>query len=108
MTDHINLGLRDTTAGCSCCTTDISAATIPVSATPAVTAEVLVSGMTCGHCVASVTEELTSIEGVQRLTVDVHAGGASRVTHLQLDPDQHFRGEGRRGSGRILPGPSQA
>ena len=28
-------------------------------------------GMTCGHCVASVTEEVAGIEGVQNVDVDV-------------------------------------
>ncbi|WGW11935.1 heavy-metal-associated domain-containing protein [Saxibacter everestensis] len=38
-----------------------------------------VSGMTCGHCVASVTEELTAIDGVQAVNVDLNAGGESAV-----------------------------
>jgi len=40
----------------------------------------LVSGMTCAHCVSSVTEELSEIDGVQSVTVDLNAGGVSRVT----------------------------
>lgn len=81
MTDRIDLGLKDTTAGCSCCATPTSTATaMPADAIPAVTEEILVSGMTCSHCVSSVTEELTGIAGVQNVTVDLHAGGASRVT----------------------------
>lgn len=39
-----------------------------------------VDGMTCGHCVASVTEELEAIEGVQEVSVDLKAGGISEVT----------------------------
>lgn len=39
-----------------------------------------VSGMTCGHCVAAVTEELTALEGVQAVDVDLVAGGVSPVT----------------------------
>ncbi|MGX5772683.1 heavy-metal-associated domain-containing protein [Microbacterium trichothecenolyticum] len=42
--------------------------------------DVLVSGMTCSHCVASVTEELSGIEGVEGVSVDLNAGGTSRVT----------------------------
>ena len=49
-------------------------------AATAVTEKLLVSGMTCVHCVSSVTEELTRLEGVENVTVDLHAGGASRVT----------------------------
>jgi copper chaperone CopZ len=39
---------------------------------------VSVSGMTCGHCVSSVSEELESLAGVE--TVDVNSGGISTVT----------------------------
>ena len=39
-----------------------------------------VSGMTCGHCVASVTEEITTIDGVTDVRVDLVADGVSDVT----------------------------
>jgi copper chaperone len=39
-----------------------------------------VTGMTCAHCVAAVTEELTAIDGVASVTVDLVAGGTSTVT----------------------------
>lgn len=42
--------------------------------------EFLVTGMTCGHCVASVTEEVGAIAGVQSVDVVLKKGGASRVT----------------------------
>jgi copper chaperone CopZ len=35
--------------------------------------------MTCGHCVMSVTEELTELEGVESVDVDLVAGGVSPV-----------------------------
>lgn len=38
-----------------------------------------VSGMTCGHCVMSVTEDLTELEGVESVDVDLVAGGVSPV-----------------------------
>lgn len=40
----------------------------------------LVSGMTCGHCVAAVTEEIGKLEGVRDVRVDLVADGRSRVT----------------------------
>lgn len=40
----------------------------------------LVNGMTCGHCVMSVTEELTALDGVREVAVDLRPGGASTVT----------------------------
>ncbi|MER5267314.1 cation transporter [Actinosynnema sp. NPDC002837] len=38
-----------------------------------------VTGMTCGHCVASVTEEVTKIDGVTGVNVDLPTG-AVKVT----------------------------
>jgi copper chaperone len=39
-----------------------------------------VSGMTCGHCVAAVTEEVSRLPGVRQVSVDLVAGGESAVT----------------------------
>ncbi|RNE63930.1 heavy-metal-associated domain-containing protein [Cryobacterium tepidiphilum] len=39
-----------------------------------------VAGMTCGHCVASVTEEISAIDGVESVTVDLAKGAPSRVS----------------------------
>lgn len=33
-----------------------------------------VTGMTCGHCVAAVTEEVTALEGVSSVEVDLETG----------------------------------
>jgi copper chaperone len=41
-----------------------------------------VTGMTCGHCVASVTEEISEIDGVTDVAVDLPTG-AVRVTSTQ-------------------------
>ena len=38
-----------------------------------------VAGMTCEHCVASVTEELSALGGVEAVSVDLHPGAASTV-----------------------------
>jgi copper chaperone CopZ len=38
-----------------------------------------VDGMTCGHCVNSVTEELSKINGVTSVNIDLHEGEASPV-----------------------------
>ncbi|PVW02995.1 heavy metal transporter [Microbacterium sp. Gd 4-13] len=79
MTDRIDLGLTDSEASCACCSTGSAAASTP-AVDAAVTDEILVTGMTCSHCVASVTEELTAIDGVQSVAVDLNVGGTSRVT----------------------------
>ena len=39
-----------------------------------------VTGLTCEHCVHAVTEELTSIGGVTRVTIELVPDGASLVT----------------------------
>jgi len=36
-----------------------------------------ISGMTCGHCVASVQEEIGALPGVTGVTVDLVNGGIS-------------------------------
>ncbi|MFJ4209265.1 heavy-metal-associated domain-containing protein [Paenarthrobacter sp. NPDC089675] len=41
---------------------------------------VSVSGMTCGHCVSSVSEELEALNGVEEVSVDLNPGGLSTVT----------------------------
>lgn len=39
-----------------------------------------VTGMTCQHCVRAVTGELSGLDGVSRIEVDLVPGGQSRVT----------------------------
>ncbi|MFF5792568.1 heavy-metal-associated domain-containing protein [Paeniglutamicibacter sp. NPDC012692] len=39
-----------------------------------------IDGMTCGHCVASVTEELNEVPGVSNVEVVLSAGGTSTAT----------------------------
>lgn len=46
----------------------------------------LVTGMTCAHCVASVTEELSELAGVESVSVELEVGGASRVTVVANAP----------------------
>ena len=85
MTDRVDLGLKDTNAGCACCAAPAAADT-PAATDTAVTEDILVTGMTCSHCVSSVTEELTAIDGVENVTVDLNAGGTSRVTIHSVAP----------------------
>lgn len=44
------------------------------------TTTVSISGMTCEHCVNSVTEELSSITGVENVDVELNVGGISTAT----------------------------
>ena len=45
-----------------------------------------VTGMTCGHCVQAVTSELTALDGVDGVTVDLAAGGTSSVVVTSSRP----------------------
>lgn len=44
------------------------------------TVELSIIGMTCGHCVSSVTEELEALKGVKNVDVILHSGATSKVT----------------------------
>ncbi|WP_115728119.1 heavy-metal-associated domain-containing protein [Actinomyces culturomici] len=46
------------------------------------TVELAVNGMTCGHCVMSVTEELEEVPGVKHVDVILNSGATSKVTVL--------------------------
>ena len=71
------------------------------------TIELSVDGMTCGHCVMSVSEELSEIPGVKNVDVILNSGGTSKVTVLTDTPGR--RGAGRRGlRGRLHAGRHRA
>ena len=50
------------------------------------TATYSVTGMTCAHCVAAVTEEVSLLDGVSAVNVDLNAGGDSQVTVTSVAP----------------------
>ena len=43
-----------------------------------------VQGMTCGHCVASVTEELTELSGVESVEVELETGRVTVTSSTEL------------------------
>ncbi|GAB3196208.1 heavy-metal-associated domain-containing protein [Nocardioides hungaricus] len=47
-----------------------------------------VSGMTCAHCVASVTEEVQEIPGVTEVRVDLESGALSVTSERPLTEDE--------------------
>ncbi len=53
--------------------------------TMATTTTYLVTGMTCGHCVASVTEELSAVPGITGVTVDLPTGRVDVSSETPLD-----------------------
>ncbi|OYX54250.1 MAG: hypothetical protein B7Y93_06855 [Micrococcales bacterium 32-70-13] len=102
-TNHLNLITGKTvddnaadSGGCcgggSCmCGTDgalaaMSTDAVAESSSTAVGTEFLVTGMTCGHCVSSVTEEVGAVAGVESVEVELKKGGASRVTVTSSGP----------------------
>lgn len=55
------------------------------------TTTVSISGMTCGHCVASVAEELSGVEGVENVEVTLNKEGLSTAvvtSSKELQPGQ--------------------
>jgi copper chaperone len=47
-----------------------------------------VSGMTCAHCVRSVTEEIGEIDGVTGVAVDLSTGAVAVTSDGPLDEDR--------------------
>lgn len=45
-----------------------------------------VKGMTCGHCVASVTEEVTKLDHVQDVEIDLASGAVTVHSDGPVDP----------------------
>ena len=45
-----------------------------------------VTGLTCGHCVSAVTEELRALPAVADVHVDLVAGGVSTVSVTSAEP----------------------
>lgn len=50
------------------------------------TADYLVEGMTCSHCVSSVTEELSDVAGVTEVAVNLASGLPSTVSVTSETP----------------------
>jgi len=50
------------------------------------TATYTVTGMTCGHCVQAVTDELTALAGVSDVQVSLADGAVTVTSEGPLDP----------------------
>ena len=46
-----------------------------------------VQGMTCGHCVSSVTEEVSQISGVRKVDVDLPTGRVTVTSDAPVSED---------------------
>ncbi|MFC6089417.1 heavy-metal-associated domain-containing protein [Saccharothrix lopnurensis] len=53
-----------------------------------VTSTYTVTGMTCGHCVSSVTEELTAVDGVTDVDVRLDSGAVTVTSSRELSRDE--------------------
>lgn len=51
------------------------------------TATYTVVGMTCGHCVSSVTEEISQVAGVTGVEVDLASGAVTVTSEAPADAD---------------------
>lgn len=71
----------------SCCTPDGSCSTdtATVEVAEGTTTVYNVSGMTCGHCKATLTKEIGALDGVLMVDVDVAAGRVSVTTSGEPD-----------------------
>jgi len=49
------------------------------------TTEFTVAGMTCGHCVAAVTEELLGVDGVDAAEVDLATGAVVLTSESRIN-----------------------
>ena len=47
-----------------------------------------VTGMACEHCVASVTEEVSELDGVQAVQVDLPTGAVTVCSQRELTRDE--------------------
>ena len=45
-----------------------------------------VTGMTCGHCVASVSEELLEVDGIEAVDVDLPTGAVTVTSTGPVEP----------------------
>ena len=50
------------------------------------TTELKMTGLTCGHCIASVTEEISELPMVTAVDVDLVSGGVSTATVTSDQP----------------------
>jgi len=63
-------------AGCSCCSTASAQQPSP----QAEGTDYAVTGLTCGHCVQTVEQAVTALDGVTSAAVELVAGGTSRLS----------------------------
>jgi copper ion binding protein len=53
----------------------------------AITSTYTVTGMTCGHCVSAVTEEISALDGVADVQVDLGSGAVTVTSDAPLSDE---------------------
>lgn len=85
--DLLNTSPEQTGASCcGNCSPGTDKAAAKSDSTANTTATYGVTGMTCSHCVSSVTEELSELDGVAEVQVHLVPEGVSEVTISSTDP----------------------
>jgi copper chaperone len=51
------------------------------------TTTIQVKGMTCGHCVSAVTEEISKVDGVTGVDVDLESGNVTIASEAPVDTE---------------------
>ncbi|WP_441249380.1 heavy-metal-associated domain-containing protein [Kitasatospora sp. McL0602] len=81
MSENLLIENDESTGGC-CGGSSCGTAPADEAAVSGVREVFVVTGMTCGHCVGSVTAEVSKISGVTNVTVDLATG------HVTVDSEQ--------------------
>ncbi|NUP46393.1 MAG: heavy-metal-associated domain-containing protein [Catenulispora sp.] len=90
MTELTLVPAEEAAGGCACCaapTDDTTASKenpVTGSTTDHTVTVYTVSGMTCGHCVKSVTEEVSAIAGVSAVEVELATGQVTVTSSARL------------------------
>ncbi|QCU79714.1 copper chaperone (plasmid) [Citricoccus sp. SGAir0253] len=97
------------TSGCSCCSPAGEAAaplgqeTTGMARSPQGATTYQVEGMTCGHCVGTVADAVSGVDGVEDVRVDLVAGGASMVAVTGPAPAAAVQAAIEAAGYRVLP-----
>ena len=81
----------DCTCGCQegkPCTCGDPEGADPAPSSGGLVANFTVTGMTCGHCVKAITEEVSAIEGVDDVTVDLETGNLAVTSDRPIEFDR--------------------
>lgn len=88
MTELPLIAAEQTAGACACCSTPAIESTPRKDAamsTETITTVYTVTGMTCGHCVTSVTEEIGAIDTVTGVQVDLATGRVTVTSTAALE-----------------------